>query len=44
MDCNLYFFGDRVEPGAMYAVLGGAVVVLIAVYVLLNVLRGAKQK
>ena len=44
VDCNLYFFGDRVEPGAMYAVLGGAVVVLIAVYVLLNVLRGAKQK
>ena len=42
VDCNLYFFGDRVEPGAMYAVLGGAVVVLIAVYVLLNVLRGAK--
>lgn len=44
VDCNLYFFGDRVEPGAMYAVLGGAVVVLIAVYVLLNVLRGAKKK
>lgn len=44
VDCNLYFFGDRVESGAMYAVLGGAVVVLIAVYVLLNVLRGAKQK
>ena len=44
VDCNLYFFGDRVEPGAMYAVLVGAVVVLIAVYVLLNVLRGAKQK
>ena len=44
VDCNLYFFGDRVEPGEMYAVLGGAVVVLIAVYVLLNVLRGAKQK
>lgn len=44
VDCNLYFFGDRVEPGAMYAVLAVAVVVLIAVYVLLNVLRGAKQK
>lgn len=44
VDCNLYFFGDRVESGAMYAILGGAVVVLIAVYVLLNVLRGAKQK
>ena len=44
VDCNLYFFGDRVEPGSMYAVLGGAVVVLLAVYVLLNVLRGAKQK
>ena len=44
VDCNLYFFGDKVELGTMYFILGGAVVVLIAVYVLLNVLRSGKQK
>ena len=42
VDCNLYFFGDKVELGAMYLILGGAVIVLIAVYVLLNALRSGK--
>ena len=36
VDCNLYFFEKSVPAGAMYAVLGGAVVILIGVYVLLN--------
>ena len=40
VDCNLYFFGDQVSLGAMYLILGIAVLVLIAVYVLLNVLGG----
>ena len=44
MDCNLYFFGDKVETGAMYLVLGGAVILLVALYVLLNLLRGRKEK
>jgi len=35
-DCNLYFFGNPVETGAMYLVLVGAVLLLIGVYVLLN--------
>ena len=44
VDCNLYFFGDKVETGAMYLVLGGAVILLVALYVLLNLLRGRKEK
>lgn len=39
VDCNLYFFGSRVELGTMYAVLAGAVAVLIAAYVLINALK-----
>ena len=44
VDCNLYFFGDRVEMSTMYLVLIGTVAVLIALYVLINVLWGSKQK
>ena len=44
VDCNLYFFGDKVETGAMYLVLGGAVILLVALYVLLNLLRGRKEQ
>nr|MDD6335195.1 ABC transporter permease [bacterium] len=44
VDCNLYFFGHQVAIGTMYLVLGGAVIMLVAAYVLLNLLRGSKQK
>ncbi len=33
IDCNLYFFGDRVSLGSMYVILSGAVVVLMFIYV-----------
>ena len=33
IDCNLYFFDDKVEIGTMYVILGVTVVVLIGVYV-----------
>ena len=36
IDCNLYFFADKVEISTMYVILGVTVVVLIGVYVLLN--------
>lgn len=36
VDCNLYFFDNQVELGTMYAILGGAVVLLIGLYVLLT--------
>lgn len=39
VDCNLYFFGEKVEPGVMYLILGGAAALLVAVYVLMNVLK-----
>lgn len=44
VDCNLYFFDNKVEMSTMYLVLIGAVAVLIAAYVLMNVLWGSKQK
>lgn len=39
IDCNLYFFGEKVELGTMYLILGGAAALLVAVYVLMNVLK-----
>lgn len=36
VDCNLYFFDHLVETGMMYAILGGTIAVLVALYVLLN--------
>lgn len=36
VDCNVYFFGERVLEPAMYLVLGGVTVILIAVFVLIN--------
>lgn len=38
IDCNLYFFGEKVSTGAMYAVLCGAIVLLVALYVSFNVI------
>lgn len=39
IDCNLYFFGRSVSIGGMYAVLVGATLLLVGLYVLLNALR-----
>ncbi len=39
LDCNLYFFGDKVDIPAMYAVLGGSVAVLVVAYVVMNVFK-----
>ncbi len=36
VDCNLYFFGDKVDIGTMYVILGSAVLLLIGLYVLYN--------
>lgn len=43
IDCNLYFFGDKVELNTMYLIVGGTVVLLIGVYVLLNILGRNKR-
>lgn len=36
LDCNLYFFDRQVPVGIMYLILGGAVVVLVLAYILMN--------
>lgn len=43
VDCNLYFFGEKVELGAMYAVLIGAIVIAVGLYIIMNVLAGRKK-
>ena len=44
IDCNLYFFGEKVGTGTMYLILGATVVLLVAVYVLINVISCRKAK
>ena len=39
VDCNVYFFGTKVEPYVMYVVLISSIVLLVGGYILLNVLR-----
>ena len=43
MDCNIYFFGERVGISAMYSVLIAGIVIFAGLYVGLNVLT-AKRK
>ncbi len=43
IDCNLYFFGSKVENGTMYLILAGATVALVAIYILLNFLWSRKK-
>ena len=44
VDCNIYFFGDKVAIPTMYIVLAGAVVLAVGVYILMNVISGRKHK
>ena len=44
IDCNLYFFGDKVEISVMYLILGGAVILFVALYVLMNMLHRRKGR
>jgi len=43
VDCDLTFFDHAVSQGAMFAVLGISVVVLISVYILMNALKQKKR-
>ena len=43
VDCNIYFFGDRVETYVMYLVLGGYAALLFAAFVLINKLDKRKD-
>ena len=44
IDCNLYFFGNSVRISSMYLILAASVIILIAIYILFNVLKGKKVK
>ncbi len=44
VDCNLYFFGNKVEVWVSYLVLVLTIAVLIVAYVLLNVFWGKRKK
>lgn len=44
IDCNLYFFGTKVNITAMYAVLVGTVAVLIAVYIMMNACQARRKE
>ena len=39
LDCDVFFFGNKVSTPVMYLILGGATVLLLALYILLNSLR-----
>ena len=43
IDCNVYFFENQVSIGAMYAILGVSIAVLIAVYIFIHRLRSKKK-
>lgn len=44
VDCNLYFFGNRVSVSVMYIILCLTIVLLITIYVLMNVFFQRKRK
>lgn len=39
IDCSVYFFGNKVGEGAMYAILAVSVAVLVGIYILLNIVK-----
>lgn len=39
IDCNVYFFDNKVELSTMYMILGGSVVVLVVAYVMMNMMK-----
>ena len=39
IDCNFYFFGEKVSPAMMYVVLGSTIAILIGIFVLQNALK-----
>lgn len=44
VDCNVYFFDNKVSLEAMYLILAASVAVLIALYVLISFIRKNKKK
>ena len=44
IDCNIYFFGDKVDLLTMYFIIGGSTAVLMGIYLLMNILLKRKAK
>ena len=44
VDCNLSFFGNKVELGTMYIIMIATILVLIGLFVAFNVVLGKKSK
>ena len=44
IDCNIYFFDEKVPLSMMYAVIGITVAALIGIYILINVTRGKSKR
>lgn len=44
IDCNLYFFDNKVQLETMYLILGVAIILLVAVYIMMNVLKSNRAK
>lgn len=44
VDCNIYFFDAKVETSTMYLILIGTVLLLLAGYIVLNLLAGKSKK
>ena len=42
VDCNLYFFDQKVEIGTMLLILSGSILLLIGIYILMNTLSKRK--
>lgn len=43
LDCNLYFFENKIDTPMMYVILGVAIAVLVGAYILVNSLRKNKN-
>ena len=44
VDCNVYFFDNKVPVWVMYIILGGTVAALVTIYVLMNVVKKKSKK
>lgn len=42
VDCNLYFFDNKVQTETMYLILAAAIVILVAVYIMMNIIKNRK--
>ena len=43
IDCNLYFFDNKVELSAMYVIVAVSAAALIGIYILINAVFGKKK-